>query len=109
MMTKSIWNCVVLCAMTLGILSPALAQLSTGIISGKVTDATGAVIPNAAITITEKATSTVRNDVTNSAGLYSAPSLPNGEYEVRVSLQGFQTTVRDATVEAGKTTVADFA
>src|SRR5271168_1598035 len=96
-------------ALSIAAVLPTLAQQAVGTISGKVTDAAGAVVPNASITITNKATNTARNDVTNGAGLYTAPSLPPGDYEVRVSLQGFQPAVRDALVEAGKTTAADFA
>jgi hypothetical protein len=84
------------------------AQTTVGTISGKVTDASGAVVPNATISLTEKATNLKRDLTTNSAGLFSAPELPPGEYEVRISMSGFQSLVRDATVETGKTTVSDF-
>ena len=46
------------------------------------------------MTVTEKATSTVRTLTTNNAGLYSAPALLAGEYEVRVEAPGFKTLVR---------------
>jgi hypothetical protein len=88
---------------------PVFSQEAGGTISGTITDAAGAIIPNAKITITNKATNAERTDTTNSAGLYSAPSLAPGDYEVRVSLQGFQSAVRDALVDAGKTTLANFA
>ena len=50
-----------------------LAQTPTGIISGTVTDESGAVIANAAISITNKATGTVRTVTANAAGIFSAP------------------------------------
>lgn len=79
----------------------AVGQNATGIVTGTVTDESGAVVPNATVTITNKATGVARTTTTNAEGLYSAPSLVAGEYEVRVEIQGFKTTVRPATVQAG--------
>jgi len=85
----------------------ALAQAPTGIITGNLTDESGAVIPNASVTITNKATGVVRNSTTNAGGLFSAPALPAGDYEVRAEVTGFRTVVRDATVQAGETTTVN--
>lgn len=85
------------------------AQAPTGTISGTVTDASGAVVPNATITITNKATGVARTLTANSEGLYSAPALLPGEYEVKAELQGFRTTVRSAQVLAGSPTTVDMA
>ena len=85
----------------------AFAQAPTGIITGAVTDESGAVIPNATITITNKAIGGARVVTTNAEGLYSAPALSAGEYEVRAELTGFRTLVRNATVEAGSTTTVN--
>ena len=71
----------------------APAQEPTGIISGTITDASGAVVPDATITITNKATGATRNAVANAEGLYSAPALLPGQYEVRVERPGFRTVV----------------
>jgi hypothetical protein len=83
------------------------AQAPTGVISGTVIDQSGAVIPSAAVTITEKATGTVRSLTTNNAGLYSASALLAGDYDIRVEAAGFRTMVRQATVAAGNTTTVD--
>src|SRR5947208_17082549 len=83
------------------------AQAPVGIISGTVTDPSGALVPNASVTINDKATGGTRSLAANAEGLYSAPALPAGEYEVRVEMQGFRTTVRDAQVLAGSTTTVD--
>ena len=91
----------------LAVLAAGLAQTPTGIISGTVTDASGAVIPGATVTITNKATSVTRTVKASPEGAYSAPSLEPGVYQVRVEVQGFRTVVRDATVEVGATTTAD--
>lgn len=82
-------------------------QAPTGIITGAVTDASGAVVPNLRITITNKSTDFTRTVVTGPEGLYSVPALPAGNYEVRAEAAGFQTVVRDATVQAGSTTTVD--
>jgi Carboxypeptidase regulatory-like domain len=79
----------------------AVAQAPTGIIEGTVADESGAVIPNATVTITNKATGVSRTATTNASGYYSAPALPPSDYEVRVEVQGFKTTLRAATVQAG--------
>ena len=92
------------------ILSPTVfGQTATGIITGTVTDESGAVIPSAAISITNKATGAARNVTANAEGLYSAPALPPGEYEVRAEVQGFRTILRDAQVLAGGNTTVDIA
>ena len=85
----------------------AWAQAPTGVISGTVTDQSGAVIANAAVTITETAAGAVRSLTTNNEGLYSAPALLAGEYEVRSEAPGFRTLVRQAVVTAGNTVTVD--
>src|ERR1700722_16721436 len=77
------------------------AQSADGIIEGTVTDASGAVIPNASVTITNKADSGTRTVTTNETGAYRPPALLAGEYTVKVAVSGFRTVVRDATVNAG--------
>ncbi|HML18778.1 MAG TPA: carboxypeptidase regulatory-like domain-containing protein [Bryobacteraceae bacterium] len=93
--------------MLLWTVAPVHAQAPTGTITGTVTDVSGAVVPNANIIITNKATGTNRTLTANAAGLYSAPALPPGDYEVRVEMQGFRTTIREASVVAGSSTTVD--
>src|SRR5215472_236148 len=76
-------------------------QAPTGTITGIVTDTTGAAMANVTVTITEKATGSARSVVTNAQGLYSAPALPVGDYQVRAEAQGFRTIERESTVQAG--------
>ena len=80
------------------------AQAPVGTVNGTVTDPTGAILPSATITITNKATSVARTLTANEGGLYSAPALVPGDYEVRAEMPGFRTLVRDAQVIAGSTT-----
>jgi hypothetical protein len=72
----------------------AYAQAPTGNISGIVKDGVGAVIPSATVTTANKATDFNRALTANAEGLYSAPALALGEYEVRVEMQGFRTLVQ---------------
>lgn len=95
----SLW---ILLAAILGV--SLMAQAPTGTISGVVTDDTGAVIPNATVTITNKATNISRTATTNAEGAYTAPALNAGDYEVRAEVKGFRTLVRAATVQAGEST-----
>jgi hypothetical protein len=81
-----------------------IAQAPTGTITGIVSDESGAVIPNATVTITNRATGISRTATSNAEGLYTAPALGAGDYEVRVEANGFKTSVRQATVEVGSNT-----
>ncbi|MEZ5288750.1 MAG: TonB-dependent receptor [Vicinamibacterales bacterium] len=72
----------------------ALAQ-ATGQISGVVTDASGGVLPGVTIEVTNTATGVVRTSVTDADGGYSVPLLQPGDYDVRASLSGFRTVVRE--------------
>src|SRR6202162_3336833 len=72
--------------------SVAFAQttVSNGSISGTVTDATGAVVSNAKITIIGPTGQTV-HAISSSSGLYSTGALVPGVYGVRVEAKGFKT------------------
>jgi hypothetical protein len=73
------------------LLATAYGQVLTGTISGVVTDSTEAVVPNAAVTINNADTRvTVWRGMTSESGMYRAPSLPVGRYDVIVELQGFK-------------------
>jgi hypothetical protein len=87
----------------------AYAQTPSGTILGTVKDESGAVVPNATITVTNKATNVIRSMTANAEGLYSAAALQPGEYEVRAEMQGFKTVVREAQVIAGGNTTVDMA
>ena len=60
-----------------------------GSITGTVTDASGAVVPNANVTATNKQTSTQFTSTTSDQGTYTFPVVPVGDYELRVSGSGF--------------------
>src|SRR5580704_19678971 len=73
---------------------------STATLSGTVTDPSGAVVPGAQVTVHSLATGLDRHLVTDSAGLYVAPSLVPGDYQVQVKASGFaQYTVQKVTLD----------
>ncbi len=74
--------------------SLASAQNVGGSIQGVVSDGTGATLPGANVVIRNIGTGDVRQIVTDAAGRYLVPVLPPGEYELTVSLTGFQTMER---------------
>src|SRR5260221_9259642 len=86
----------------------ALAQ-STGAIQGTVADATGAVVPNANVSVRNEATGEERLVQTDAAGLYSVPSLTLGRYRVEVKSPGMQTVAASGIVlEVGSTVTQNF-
>jgi len=70
-----------------------LAQVSA-VVSGTITDQSGAVVPNATITATNTGTGAVREAVSDGLGRYQIPALPVGQYEIHAKKTGFQETVR---------------
>lgn len=81
---------VVLCCST----GRVSAQTVTGQVSGTVVDSSGAVVPGAAVTLTNQDTSAARNTESNETGAFLFNAVPPGTYSVRVSKQGFSTFAR---------------
>src|SRR5882762_2379239 len=76
---------VALCA-TLGV-----AQSDRGSLAGTISDSTGAVVPNAAVTVTGADTGTVYNAVSTSSGDYRIQDMVLGAYNIKVAAPGFKT------------------
>ena len=86
--------CVV--ALTIVLSTMLHAQLAgQGQITGRVTDPTGAVIPKATVTVTNKATGVTMVRSTSTSGIYLASPLAPGIYKVAVQNKGFTTAVQD--------------
>src|SRR5215472_8674646 len=71
----------------------AFAQQDRGTISGTVLDATGAVVPNARVTVTNPDTNTAFSTTTAESGQYTVPNLSPGTYNLRVEKAGFKVAV----------------
>jgi len=105
---RLVFSAAVNLTVLLGLALCASAQ-STGGIQGTVTDASGAVIPNASIAVTKIATGRTQEFKSNSEGIYAAPSLDVGTYKVEVKAPGLQTVVaNELTVAVGSNTRQDF-
>jgi hypothetical protein len=70
-------------------------QAVSGTILGTVTDPSGAIVPNAEVTIVLTGQSTVHTSVTNESGNFTEPNLPSGTYTVTVVAQGFKKETRE--------------
>lgn len=68
---------------------------NTGEIRGSVTDATGAAINGASVTLTNTETGEVKTFTTNSQGLYDTVSTPAGSYSISFAANGFKRLVRE--------------
>jgi hypothetical protein len=78
-----------------------------GTIRGSVTDPNGAIIPNAAVKITDQATGISRDVTTDSEGNYEAAAIKPGTYKVSVTASGFKTSEIDAVVKGSDVVRAD--
>ena len=97
-----------LIALLLSLSFTAFAQTSRGTVSGIVADQTAAVIPGAAITLTNNETGLVRTTVTNGEGLYRFDAVELGTYSVKVSSNNFGTVVKNnLVVSANQITQVD--
>ena len=67
------------------------AQVITATVYGVVRDATGAVLPGAAATITNQGTNFTRDVITDERGEFALPALPAGRYTLKIELPGFKT------------------
>ena len=80
-------------------------QAVTGSLLGTVTDASGAAVPSARVTITETNTGISRSTETNTSGNYAFPTLEPGTYRVSVTSAGFRTAIKEGVNLLVNTTV----
>jgi len=95
----TLWAYALIVALLVAI--PAAAQLNTADILGTVTDAAGAVVPNAKVTVTNTATSVARTLQTSGSGEYIFNLLPSGQYSVTVEAPSFKKSTTNVTLVAG--------
>lgn len=85
-----------------------LAQVDTGVLSGTVSDSTGAVIPGASVAVLNTATDYTIPTEANASGLYVSPPLPPGPYRITVSTEGFRTAAKEIELNLGERIAVDF-
>ena len=89
---------------------PLSGQTVGGTFVGRVKDQSGAALPYASVSISNVATGVVTSVVTNADGLYSAPNLLPGPYEVTATFDGFNTQTKSGiTLTVGAELPIDFA
>src|SRR5438093_12653450 len=105
-------NALFLAGLALILAAPAVLHAQSlaagGAIEGTITDESGAVLPGVNVTIRNTGTGIVRETHTDAAGVFRAPLLPVGTYEVTAALTGFATTKRPSlTLGIGQVLRAD--
>jgi hypothetical protein len=83
--------------------------VETGVITGVVKDNTGAVIPNAHVSLQNAGTGITTNSTTDSQGIYVSPPLHPGDYNVVVEAPGFSKVAEHVRLEVGQRASADAA
>jgi Carboxypeptidase regulatory-like domain len=82
---------------------------TTSAIIGQVSDATGAAVPNAEVTVTNRDTGLRRSASTDDSGRFNFPQLKPGTYTVKVEAEGFEAQQNDAVSSAlGQKQTIDF-
>jgi outer membrane receptor protein involved in Fe transport len=81
----------VIVALVMGLAAlPAYAQMTTGTITGRVTDTQGAAMPGVSMQARHRDSGFVREDMTDADGIYHLGALPVGSYSVSARLAGFR-------------------
>ena len=108
-LVRGLCGCALVVAGCLVHATPLLAQVAAGEITGLLKDPAGAAVPGATVTVTDVNTNRQRIIVSSQDGVYTAPSLPPGNYRVDVDLSGFK-PVRRAGIhlETGEKARLDF-
>ncbi|MDR3724383.1 MAG: TonB-dependent receptor [Terracidiphilus sp.] len=81
---------------------PSFAQVEKGVITGVVSDVSGAVLIKANVSLTNLATHLVTVTRTDNAGIFVSPPLTPGDYEVRIEAQGLAPAVKKGRLEVAQ-------
>ena len=87
----------------------ASAQTTNGLMTGTITDSSGAVVAGAQVNVTNQGTSLLRTTTTDGNGYYILPQLPPGIYDISIKKQGFATENRsDVQLQVNQSATLDF-
>jgi len=108
---RSIFGAMLAFGLLCSVFGAGYGQNLTGQLTGTVTDSSGAVVPNANITLKNQLSGDIRRTVSNSEGVFAFASVPTGEYTITIESQGFAKWERAGIrVSAGdRRSVADIA
>ena len=85
-------------------LEPCMAQVTTGTIYGTVTDPSGAVVPNATVTLVNEGTGIISEQKSGGQGEFTFTFVPVGAYTLKISAAGFKTSeTQHISMQAGLT------
>ena len=106
---KDLRTICILCVLLLVTAGFGYSQAVNATLLGTVTDSSGAVVPNAKVTVTEVNTGVNRSGQTNESGNYTFPDLAPGQYMVTVESSGFKKETRkDITLASTAVPVSTF-
>jgi len=111
MVERALVRLATVCAVACVCVFPSRADAqATGAITGVATDPSGGVLPGVTVDVTSRDTGQVRTAVTGIDGFFTIPLVKPGIYQVKATLSGFRTTIRDAiTVVVNETVRTDLA
>src|SRR5882724_6520480 len=105
---RTIITVLIVTGCLIGLVGTGYSQgTNLGTIRGSVTDPNGAIIPKAAVKVTDQTTGISRDLTTDSEGNYEAAALKPGTYKVSVTAAGFRTSEIDAVVTGSDVVRAD--
>src|SRR5438309_8746475 len=90
------------------VIPQSAAAQATATLNGVVRDSSGAVLPQATVTLQNTNTGTLRDSLTNDSGLYVFVSVPPGEYVLKVAKDGFTTATQGLHVLVNQASTQDF-
>jgi hypothetical protein len=106
-MKRTLLVLLVVIAFVAGFSGAVSAQVDTGSVSGTVHDASGGVVPGAAVVATNTATASERSALTGGIGQYTLQGLPPGTYKIRISSKNFTTFETAVEVTVGGALTVD--
>src|SRR5690348_8962570 len=108
MMRARVVACSLLCMLLVLLSLPMVSQVVTVTVQGRVYDSSGAVIPEAQVSVVNTATSISRSASTDVNGDYQIPLLPVGDYVVTANKTGFQKQVKKVHLDVGQVGAVNF-
>src|ERR1700753_71058 len=83
------------------VFSTLYAQSNSGLVSGVVTDPSGAVVPGATVSVQNPVSQYSRTATTDKAGHFQFPNVPFNPYHLTVTMAGFNAIAQDLDVSSG--------
>ncbi len=108
MRKKLLLSAVAFVVALLVVMSNVAAQTQFGTVTGQVTDTTGAIVPEAKVTLSNRATNTRQETRTNAEGLYALANVSAGDYEIAIEKEGFRKSVQRFSVGVAETVTLNF-